>query len=502
MRLASILAVAAVATAQSCQNSGDITPCGWNTPKVTIPSKGAVPNGYRSAKATLKDNEWAVFNLDFSSEYKLPMSASPDWTHYFGVKVEKSASGGASTVAFAWDRQDGTSGWDSLYWSGATQLGISGSNIKSEAYYAYPISETNRAAGSNSLKGWKIVIEQDCSTAALSCPLGTDWQVTPFTYHVRNTFPGLLSGLYGWPQTNDQAQRGLDWKDPAGNSLDSNSAGWSGWTWAPQAAGSLPSNNYLTFEVDEFVPDYIWRFPVTTEAFTASFNTQLFFQQSTLAITDSKNRWFNAPSSTPATAGDYLRTFQDAVPAGSGPNQPALDAPGFAGQTLYIQRQSNEAGLNLFARVTGSALSLGATKFQLCFTSSARGNVFGYPGLTTASGPNTPAPLAFQGLAPIQWGTLDAKGMQQRSRVCDLGCFPNKDCSTANLEIGGISMDNFAVAADNFYATIIAASTTTTGSFYYLDQQIAVAFGHVPNAATTNGLSAVAALLVAAAALL
>jgi len=503
MRLASILVVAAVATAQNtCNNVGVTNPCRWNTPRVTIPSNGgSVPNGYRSGKATLKDNEWAVFNLDFTAEYKNQM-VSPvlGWTQYFGVKVEKSASGAASTVAFVWDRQDGTSGWDSLNESGADQLGITGSGIntitRTEAYYAYPISETNKGTGTADLRGWKIVIEADCSTTATTCTLGTDWQVTPFTYHVMNTFPGALCGNFGWPQTNAQAQRGLsDWVDGSGAPIAVNSQGWSGWTWAPQAVGSTASYSFLTFEVDQFVHDYTWRFPVTTEALTASFNTQLFFQQGRTAIADQKNRWFNAPSSTPA---DNLRGFSTPVAAGNEANQPALDAPGFAGQTLYIQRQSNEVGLNLFARVQGSVGSLGATKFQLCFTSSSRANSFGYPGLTTSSG----AGPAFQGLAPIQWGSLDNMGKQQRGLVCDLGCYPNRDCSTANLAVGGLSMDDFAVAATNFYATVIAADTSSTGSLYYLDHQIAVAFGHAPNAATTVGLSAVAALLVAAAALL
>jgi len=505
----SILAVAAVATAQNvCNGDGTTTPasgtspavppCGFYMPAQKVPSTGSVANGYRSAKATIKNQEWGVFNLDFKDITNVANTfPAAGWSQWIGVKVEKSNTGGLKNLFFAWDGVGVTQKYDSLWDSGADWLGpyqpSSGSvttNVKSEAFFCYPVSV--------GLTGLKVAVQADCANAVTNCALGSDYRVTPFTYYARNKWSTLMSSSGGvMPLAgSSQANRGLEWKT-GGSSLTvgadalaivDGTEGTSGWTMCPQAmnAGMVESRMYLQYDVNEFQPEFIWRWPVQTEAFTATFNTQLFFQQTYRGNNDDVNRWFNAPASSSGVANpaDVLRTAFMEVTAGQN------DALGFAGQTVYIKRQSNENGLNLFAEVTGDVAFLASGKASLCFTSQARASTTGFPGRSNSA--------TYYGLQPVGYAA-------ERKTTCDLGCYPNADCKFAGLKVGGMSMGNFLIsepAGTGIYATVIIADTQKSGGLYSVGHQVAFAFGHAPNSASSVGLSAAAVLLMAAAVML
>jgi len=179
-------------------------------------------------------------------------------------------------------------------------------------------------------------------------------------------------------------------------------------------------------------------------------------------------------------------------------------APGIFGQTVFVQRalDGSETGLDLFAEVTGSIAALAQAKFQLCFTSQTA-SLAGYPGLWQ-NGPTQRSPA---GYTAANWNKIDGTPVVRTNGPCDLGCYPNADCSTTGLKVGGLSAGNVKINADKFYATIIIPEIVdvagqTSSLFPVGDHQVAFAFGHAPNAAASVGVSAVAALLVVAAAML
>jgi hypothetical protein len=103
-------------------------------------------------------------------------------------------------------------------------------------------------------------------------------------------------------------------------------------------------------------------------------------------------------------------------------------------------------------------------------------------------------PILAYGAAVNETDLPAAGGNSSGLGLCDLGCYPNADCSFASLETGnledrtGMEIGN---GVESFYATtVIAAATQNIDG----DHQVAFAFGHFPAPAATVQFSLFAVL--------
>jgi hypothetical protein len=146
------------------------------------------------------------------------------------------------------------------------------------------------------------------------------------------------------------------------------------------------------------------------------------------------------------------------------------------GISTYLNRAESvsEQGYDLYFEVN-TDVGLSTTQILMCYSSWN--------------------PILFQGAA-VNEADLPANAVNSSGAgLCDLGCYPNDDCSFASLSAGDLENregSTIGNGLDSFYATtvIAAASQTIDG-----DHQVAFAFGHFPAPAATVQFSLFAVLV-------
>jgi len=143
---------------------------------------------------------------------------------------------------------------------------------------------------------------------------------------------------------------------------------------------------------------------------------------------------------------------------------------GYMGITTKLDRSGDEFG-DIYFSTNVDLTGLASTKLLLCFSSETWNG-------TSSLGPI----LDYWGVSvPV------VEGSALRA-ICDLGCYPNDDCSFSSLSTGNVE-GSYAVTPNGFYATTVvaAASQNVDG-----DHSIAFAFGHLPSPAAGVQISLLA----------
>jgi hypothetical protein len=148
----------------------------------------------------------------------------------------------------------------------------------------------------------------------------------------------------------------------------------------------------------------------------------------------------------------------------------------------WVERGSAAASDGLYATVRADADAL-TTQFMLCMSSSAgTGNSI------------------WQSAGNAAYGS----GTGQNFAYCDLGCYPNMDCSTTNVPNGGWTMADYDLTGTSnlWVTTLIVNSIGSGATFVTPGHSVAFAWGHPPSAATAFAPSLLLGVLALAAATL
>jgi len=194
--------------------------------------------------------------------------------------------------------------------------------------------------------------------------------------------------------------------------------------------------------------------------------------------------YYNTPSSS-TTTGNWCRDMWIDAPLGhvreNGKESYGLFASEFYGGasdeylsqghfgiSTFIDRasDSSEQNLDLYFEAN-TDIGIGSTKLLMCYSSWN--------------------PILYQGAAvsedDLRYFPTTTNG--SATGLCDLGCYPNDDCSFASLSTGDLLDESGTTIGDDvssFYATtvIVEASANIDG-----DHQLAFAFGHFPSPAAS-----------------
>lgn len=195
--------------------------------------------------------------------------------------------------------------------------------------------------------------------------------------------------------------------------------------------------------------------PTDTEGYSANWETLSF------------NDWM-------ISAGNYVQFY----------NQPLVEGTEvYPSISQWVERGSAAASDGLYATVRADADAL-STQFMLCMSSTAgTGNSI------------------WQAAGNAQYGS----GAGQNFAYCDLGCYPNTDCSTTNVPNGGWTMEDYDLTGYGslWVTTLIVNSAGGSGAaFVTPGHSVAFAWGHPPSAATAFAPSLLLGVLALAAATL
>jgi hypothetical protein len=164
----------------------------------------------------------------------------------------------------------------------------------------------------------------------------------------------------------------------------------------------------------------------------------------------------------------------------------------FPALTTWVGRDSASTSLGLYATLNMPLTS--STKVMFCMQSETS-----YNGLTGGS----------------IWSNNGNREYVNSANTfaswCDIGCYPNADCSSTNVPTGGWDMLDFDINKINgvftlnngvyVHALIVGASSSVSAAAVP-SMKTAFAFGHLPDAATAFGPSALLGFLALAAATL
>lgn len=143
---------------------------------------------------------------------------------------------------------------------------------------------------------------------------------------------------------------------------------------------------------------------------------------------------------------------------------------GSMGISTKLDRSGDEYG-DIYFSSNVAVSGLASTKLLVCFSSDT------ITWTTSSNGTTT-----FTSLGPIlDYGGVSTpvvEGAPLRA-ICDLGCYPNDDCSFTSLASGNLA-GNYAVTPNVFYATTIVAGASQNVDG---DHSMAFAFGHLPASA-------------------
>jgi len=164
----------------------------------------------------------------------------------------------------------------------------------------------------------------------------------------------------------------------------------------------------------------------------------------------------------------------------------------FPGLTVYVGREVAGSSLGLYSKMSMALTS--ATKVMYCMQTVAAydasgGSIWQFNGNQEYVNPAS-----------------------DYSAWCNIGCFPNSDCTSASVPFGSWEMEDVDVNMVNgqfqqidglyVHALIVGVEGTASAGAAVPDLKAAFAFGHLPDAATAFGPSALLGFLALAAATL
>jgi hypothetical protein len=206
---------------------------------------------------------------------------------------------------------------------------------------------------------------------------------------------------------------------------------------------------------------------------TANFNAQYYFYYD--GSSQSSTTW--GPMDTPWPVAHYRDPVDDKEINGLSNEEFAGQGNFFGswrwGLSTHLSRNAQQGGLDLFFELEPTLLSLGSS-YAICFS--------------------TWNPIIASGGLDA-WTTSSAPPVDYNNVTCNLGCYPNSDCSTSGGAIAaGYLQEKIGVAveADDFFATTYIIDEVVWSEHY-----MAWAWGHYPSSAMT--VAPAAAALVAAA---